>query len=113
MSGHGCGNGGIYHPPGSAPNGLPTWVKLGSYWVGGAGLPGQGQPGSEYKYFLDKVLLQPGLLLTIIQMTKPMTVIIGSCDRDLALKNELRWDQINAGAAVFSWLIALILETNQ
>ena len=27
-SGHGCGNGGIYHPPGSAPNGLPTWVKL-------------------------------------------------------------------------------------
>ena len=37
VSGHGCGNGGIYHPPGSAPNGLPTWVKLGSYWVGGAG----------------------------------------------------------------------------
>ena len=49
-SGHGCGNGGIYHPPGSAPNGLPTWVKLGSYWVGEQA--GQGQPGwGEYKYF--------------------------------------------------------------
>ena len=78
---------------------------------GGSRLAWSGPTGVRVQIFL--VLLQPGLLLTIIQMTKPMTVIIGSCDRDLALKNELRWDQINAGAAVFSWLIALILETNQ
>ena len=37
-----------------------------------------------------------------IMTTHDMTVLIVSCDRDLSLKNELRWDQIKAGAAVFS-----------
>ena len=45
VSGHGCGNGGIYHPPGSAPNGLPTWVKLGLILGGGAGWSGPARVG--------------------------------------------------------------------
>ena len=115
MSFFGCLATGVVMVEYITPPDLPLMdSQLGSSWahIGwGEQAAWSGPTGVRVQIFL--VLLQPGLLLTIIQMTKPMTVIIGSCDRDLALKNELRWDQINAGAAVFSWLIALILETNQ
>ena len=93
-SGHGCGNGGIYHPPGSAPNGLPTWVKLGSYWVGE-------QAGESTNISRQPFCSEEKQSVTIMT-THDMTVLIVSCDRDLSLKNELRWDQIKVGAAVFS-----------
>lgn len=95
-----------------------TWVKLGLIlggnggWGGGSGWPGQGQPGSEYKYqnFCSSLVSN-----TVANRANDnsFTIVVVRCHRDLALKNELRWDQINAGAAVFSGLIALILETNQ
>ena len=46
VSGHDCGNGGIYHPPGSAPNG--PWnlgqagAHIGGEWVGGVWLAWSG-----------------------------------------------------------------------
>ena len=115
MSGHDCGNGGIYHPPGSAPNG--PWnlgqagAHIGGQW-GGSGWPGQGQPGSEYKYQTFCSSLVSNTVANRVN-DNSFTIVVVRCHRDLALKNELRWDQINAGAAVFSGLIALILETNQ
>ena len=94
-SGHGCGNGGIYHPPGSGPNGqFPTWVKLGSYWVGE-------QAGESTNISRQPFCSEEKQSVTIMT-THDMTVLIVSCDRDLSLKNELRWDQIKSGAAVFS-----------
>ena len=109
MSGHDCGNGGIYHPPGSAPNG--PWnlgqagAHIGGQWVGGVWLAWSGPTRVRVQILKNTVANRAN--------DNSFTIVVVRCHRDLALKNELRWDQINAGAAVFSGLIALILETNQ
>ena len=75
MSGHDCGNGGIYHPPGSAPNG--PWnlgqagAHIGGQWVGG-GLVGlvrasQGQSTNIKSFVQNWSQTQ----LQIVQMTTP------------------------------------------
>ena len=85
VSGHGCGNGGIYHPPGSAPNGLPTWVKLGSYWVGeqpGLRLVRANRGQSTNIFWFSSATWFYTSVDNHMYIWQPMTIIVASCDTE-------------------------------